>query len=65
VPRAGSCVAHGDLLQKPPRHGFESVTGADCAKQMVIGDPGAADWTAVLHCTGGSEVPASKLPPES
>jgi hypothetical protein len=27
--------------------------------------PGAADWTVVLRGTGGSEVPASKLPPGS
>ena len=32
---------------------------------MVSGDSGAADWTVVLRGTRGSEVPASKLPPES
>jgi hypothetical protein len=31
----------------------------------VSGDPGAAEWTVVLRGTGGSEVVASKLPPES
>jgi hypothetical protein len=41
------------------------VTGADREKQMVSGDPGAADRTVTLRGTGGSEVPASKLPPES
>jgi hypothetical protein len=41
------------------------VTGADREKQMVSGDPGPAEWTVVLRGTGGSEVPASKLPPES
>jgi hypothetical protein len=41
------------------------VTGAEFAQQMVSGDPGAADWTVVLRDPGGSEVPASKLPPVS
>jgi hypothetical protein len=53
------------LLRQPRRVGFGFVTGADREKQMVSGDPGAADWTVVLRGTGGSEVPASKLPPES
>jgi hypothetical protein len=52
-------------VQPAPRHGFDFVTGAEFEKQMVSGDPGAADWTVVLRGTGGSEVPASKLPPES
>ena len=49
----------------PRPHGFKFVTGADREKQMVSGDPGPAEWTVVLRGTGGSEVPASKLPPES
>jgi hypothetical protein len=53
------------LLRQIPRRGFEFVTGADREKQMVSGDPGAAGWTVVLRGTGGSEVPASKLPPGS
>jgi hypothetical protein len=53
------------LTPQSPRHGFEFVTGADREKQMVSGDPGAADWTVVLRGIGGSEVPASKLPPGS
>jgi hypothetical protein len=32
---------------------------------MVSADPGAADWAVVLRGTGGSEAPASKLPPGS
>jgi hypothetical protein len=48
-----------------PRHGFDFVSGADREKQMVSGDPGTADWTVVLPGTGGSEVPAPRLPPES
>jgi hypothetical protein len=52
-------------LAEPARCGFEFVTGADREKQMVSADPGAADWTVVLRGTGGSEVPASKLPPAS
>jgi hypothetical protein len=51
------------LLRQPPRHGFEFVSGADREKQMASGDPGAADWTVVLRGAGGTEVPASKLPP--
>jgi hypothetical protein len=58
-------VGDAGLLRQPPRHGFEFVTGAEFEKQMVNGDPGAADWTVVLRGTAGSEVPASKLPPES
>jgi hypothetical protein len=56
-------VGDAGLLRQPPRPGFEFVTGADREKQMVSGDPGAADWTVVLRGTGGSEDPASKLPP--
>jgi hypothetical protein len=48
-----------------PRHGFDFVSGADREKQMVSGDPGAADWTVVLPGTGSSEVPAPRPPPES
>jgi hypothetical protein len=59
----GQFTSDAGLLQQPPRLGFEFVTGADREKQMVSGDPGAAGWTVVLRGTGGSEVPASKLPP--
>ena len=41
------------------------MTGADRKQQMVSAEAGAADWTVVLRGTGGSEVPASKPPPES
>jgi hypothetical protein len=58
-------VGDAGLLRQPPRHGFEFVTGADREKQLVSGDPGAADWTVVLRAIGGSEVPASKPPPGS
>jgi hypothetical protein len=53
------------LTPQSPHHGFEFVTGADREKQMVSGDPGSAEWTVVLRGTFSSEVPASKLPPES
>jgi hypothetical protein len=59
----GQFASDAGLLRQTPHHGFEFVTGADREKQMVSGDPGAADWTVVLRGTGGSEVPASKLPP--
>jgi hypothetical protein len=52
-------VGDADLLRQPPHHGFEFVTGTDREKQMVRTGP------PVLRGTGGSEVPASKLPPES
>ena len=41
------------------------MTGADRAKQMVSGDAGAAEHDGPVRGTGGREVPASKLAPES
>jgi hypothetical protein len=45
--------------------GLDFVTSADRETHLVSADPGAPDSTVVLRGTGGSEVPASKLPPQS
>jgi hypothetical protein len=52
-----------DNLFRARRQRYDCIRrGGGC---LVSGDPGAADWTVVLRGTGGSEIPASNLPPES